>query len=305
MLLRLAHTISLHHLNTGLYYPYSKPNNIIKYINTQSNHPPSSIKNTVKNISNRLSRNSANEEIFNAAIEPYKAALKDSGYKQTLKYDNNVKNVTKPTRRKRKRKITWYNPPFALNVKTNVGATFLQIIKECFPPNHKLHKICNKNTLKLSYRTTSNMNKILRKHNHKVLKDHQELMYPNPHQDLHCNCQRSRKAECPMPGRCAVTNVVYRATITRLDNNQVETQTGCTNNFKKRYGQYLHSFKNRDANHTCLGKHIWEKLKSVNPPIPYQISWDIVTRAAPFNTSTGYCDLCTEEKYRIMFEPGV
>ena len=88
-------------LNTGLYYPYSKPNNIIKYINTQSNHPPTSIKNTVKNISNRLSRNSANEEIFNAAIEPYKATLKDSGYKQTLKYDNNVKNVTKPTRRKR------------------------------------------------------------------------------------------------------------------------------------------------------------------------------------------------------------
>ena len=107
-----------------------------------------------------------------------------------------------------------------------------------------------------------------------------------------------------MPGRCAVPNVVYRATITRLDNNHVETQTDCTNNFKKRYGQYLHSFKNRDANHTCLGKHIWEKLKSVNPPIPYQISWDIVTRAAPFNPSTGYHDLCTEEKYRIMFEPG-
>ena len=31
--------------------------------------------------------------------------------------------------------------------------------------------------------------------------------------------------------------------------------------------------------------------------------WDIVALAAPYNPATGYCDLCTEEKYRIMFEP--
>ena len=31
--------------------------------------------------------------------------------------------------------------------------------------------------------------------------------------------------------------------------------------------------------------------------------WEIVARAAPYNPATGYCDLCTEEKYRIMFEP--
>ena len=43
------------HLNfkTGKYHPYMKPNNTIKYINTQSNHPPSTIINTVKNISNK------------------------------------------------------------------------------------------------------------------------------------------------------------------------------------------------------------------------------------------------------------
>ena len=288
-------------LNAGKYHPYMKPNNIIKYMNTQSNLPPSTIKNTVKNISNRLSRNSANEEIFNASIAPYKEALKTSGYKQNLKYDKNARNVKKHQGRRRKRRITWFNPPFALTVKTNVGANFLQIIKECFPPNHKLHKICNKNTLKLSYRTTNNINKILRKHNHKVLKDHQELMYPNPKPNLHCNCQRSRKAECPMPDKCAVKNLVYRATITRLDDNTVKTYTGCTVSFKQRYGQYLSSWKNRDANHTTLCNEVW-KLKDAG--IPYQIAWDIVARAAPFNPSSGYCDLCTEEKYRIMFEPG-
>ena len=137
-------------LNRGTYHLYMKPNNILKYINSQSNHPQASVKNTVKNISNRLSRNSANEEIFNASVEPYKKSLSHSGYEQQLKYDKNAKNVTINPRRKRGRKITWYNPPFALNVKTNVGATFLQIIKECFPSRHKLHKICNKNILKLS-----------------------------------------------------------------------------------------------------------------------------------------------------------
>ena len=71
-------------------------------------------------------------------------------------------------------------------------------------------------------------------------------------------------------------------------------------------GTLIYQNKNQnldiDANHTCLCNHVW-KLKSSTPPIPYNIVWDIVARAAPFNPATGYCDLCTEEKYRIMFEP--
>ena len=220
----------------------------------------------------------------------------------TLKYDQNARIVNNKNRRNRKRRITWFNPPYALNVKTNVGATFLKIIKECFPQNHDLHKICNKNTIKLSYRTTNNMNKILTKHNQKVLNDHQKQMYPQQNTDLHCNCQSSRKANCPLPGRCSVTNLVYRASITRLDNNTTKTQTGCTVDFKHRYGQYLYSFSHETANHTCLCNHVW-RLKSSTPPIPYNIVWEIVARAAPYNPATGYCDLCTEEKYRIMFEP--
>ena len=154
----------------------------------------------------------------------------------------------------------------------------------------------------MSYRTTNNMNKILTKHNQKVLNDHHRQMYPQQNTDLYCKCQVSRKANCPLPGRCSVTNLVYRASITRLDNNTTKTQTGCTVDFKQRYGQYLHSFSHENANHTCLCNHVW-KLKSSTPPIPYNIVWEIVARAAPYNPATGYCDLCTEEKYRIMFEP--
>ena len=35
-------------------------------------------------------------------------------------------------------------------MKTDVGANFLKIVKECIPSNHKFHKICNRNTLKLN-----------------------------------------------------------------------------------------------------------------------------------------------------------
>ena len=71
-------------------------------------------------------------------------------------------------------------------------------------------------------------------------------------------------------------------------------------------GTLIYQNKNQnldiDANHTCLCNHVW-KLKSSTPPIPYNIVWDIVARAATYNPATGYCDLCTEERYRIMFEP--
>ena len=59
-------------------------------------------------------------------------------------------------------------------------------------------------------------------------------------------------------------------------------------------GTLIYQNKNQnldiDANHTCLCNHVW-KLKSSTPPIPYNIVWDIVARAATYNPATGYCDL--------------
>merc|ERR1711983_510990 len=86
-------------LNTGTYHPYMKPNNTIRYINNSSNHPPATIKNIAKNINNRLSRNSANEDIFNASVQPYKKALEESGHKAKLKYNTNAKIVNNRNRR--------------------------------------------------------------------------------------------------------------------------------------------------------------------------------------------------------------
>ena len=67
----------------------------ILYIHTSYQHPPfppSTLKNIGKNINNRLSRNLANEAIFNASIQPYKEALESSANKFKLKFDPNAKN---------------------------------------------------------------------------------------------------------------------------------------------------------------------------------------------------------------------
>ena len=96
----------------------------------------------------------------------YEEALKQSGYKDfNLKY-NSEKQLPK---RNRKRKIIWFNPPFSKNVSTNIGKQFLDLIKKHFPPQNRLHKIFNRNTLKLSYSCTKNMGNIVKSHNKTIL----------------------------------------------------------------------------------------------------------------------------------------
>ena len=90
------------------------------------------IKNIPKNVNNRLSRNSANQNIFEEASDVYQEALDASEFNFKLSYDQNVRNVANRKNRNRRRNITWFNPPYSSNVKTNIGKLFVQMIKECF-----------------------------------------------------------------------------------------------------------------------------------------------------------------------------
>ena len=138
-------------LNTSAYKPYTKPGNVIQYVNRQSNHPSSVLRNIPAAINKRLSNISSDKRAFVSAIPPYQEALTKSGYDYKLNYN------PQPSKRaiNRNRNVRWFNPPFNLKVLTNVGHKFLRIIDECFPPHHCLHKIFNRNTLKLSYSTMS------------------------------------------------------------------------------------------------------------------------------------------------------
>ena len=153
-------------LTDGSYKPYMKPNNKLSYVHQQSNHPPALLKNIPLNINKRLSNISSSKEVFDESIAPYQQALKESGYDHKLTYNP---EPTPRTKRKRKRNITWYNPPFDSNVKTNLGRKFLRIVDKCFQKKHPLYKIFNTHTLKLSYSCMPNMKSIISSPNKHVV----------------------------------------------------------------------------------------------------------------------------------------
>ena len=154
-------------LNSGVFKPYMKPNNSPQYINRKSNHPPSIIKSIPEAVNKRLSSISQNEEVFNAAKAPFQESLTNSGFEHELKYQQPSSQNKKNKNRSRNR--TWFNPPFSQNVSTNVGAKFLKLIDSCFPPQHPLAKIMNRNTVKVGYRCMPNMSQVINNHNTKIL----------------------------------------------------------------------------------------------------------------------------------------
>ena len=156
------------------------------------------MKNLPKSIQIRLSNNSVNEETFKEAAGPYNATLKENGHNYTLKYtpnhnrhENNkatetqerkntmkrsqsIPDAKKRGKNTRTRKITWFNPPFSMNVATNIGKNFLSLLNECLPKNSKLHKIINKNTIKLSYSCMASKEQKIDNHNRKIMSNGRE-----------------------------------------------------------------------------------------------------------------------------------
>ena len=118
-------------LNSGKYFPYRKPNDKPIYVNTKSNHPPTILKQIPSMISTRISKLSCDKDEFLKSKPFYDNILKKSGYNEGLTYNP---NANKPHKRKRQRKIIWYNPPFSLNVKTNIGRRFLLLLKKTLHP---------------------------------------------------------------------------------------------------------------------------------------------------------------------------
>ena len=213
-------------LQTSTFRPFIKPNTVPLYIHCKSNHPPSVIKNIPDAINKRLSKMSCNEAVFNAAIPAYQEALDKSGYQHKLEFDPEAgKNNSKG--RNRKRRICWFNPPYNLNTKTNIGQIFLNLIEKCFKSGHPLQKICNRNTLKLSYRCTPSMSAVISARNAKLL-----APPPAPERKM-CSCTGDNP--CPLGGKCLSESLVYKTTVIQQISKKINTYIGLTcNTFKKR-----------------------------------------------------------------------
>ena len=169
-------------LTTGKYQPYNKPDNNPLCINFLSNHPLNIIKNLPDNISQRINTLSVDETTFNKSKGLYNNALAKSGFKHkiTSQKQQNISTVTNNTKN-RKRKIIWFNPPFSLNISTNIGKKFLGLLGKDFPKTHHLHKLFNRNKVKVSYSFLPNFKSVIYGHNKNILNEQEK---PSP-----CNCR--------------------------------------------------------------------------------------------------------------------
>ena len=275
-------------LEANEYRPYRKPNDFPVYINVKSNHPPNIIKQIPKMIEQRLSSLSSNEKVFEESKAIYVTALKNSGHASNLTYNPNPQ--WKHKKRRRKRNPIYFNPPYSENVKTNIAAKFLNLVKKCFHKKHPLYKIFNRSKVKVSYCTMNNMKRHISKHNAKICRKKEKTNAQS------CNCRR--KNECPMDGQCLEKSVVYQANVSCDNPNIVKTYVGQTEGtFKKRFGGHKHSFKNPNAPSTTLSTHIWKcKNSNLNP----KIKWSIKAKAHAFSSGSKQCDLCLTEKVLIL-----
>ena len=282
-------------LINGTYKPYKKPNDDIVYINANSNHPPNIIKQLPNNISKRISDISSNREIFEKAAPVYNKALRDAGHTQQIHYIPPTADIQNSGEKRRKRKIIWFNPPYSKSVQTNVARKFLLLIDKHFPKKHKLHKIFNRNTVKVSYSTMQNFERLIRSHNHKILNPQEQDI-----DDQKCNCRR--KELCPLQGNCLIKQVIYRGEVVNSSNEDTNNYIGLTeHSFKDRLYKHRNSFKYRNkVNSTELSKHIWDlKDKQIEN---VEIQWSILDRAPAYKNGTKHCDLCLTEKFHIIYQ---
>ena len=276
-------------LENDKFFPYRKPNDTPLYVHRESNHPLNILKQLPKMTSERLSNLSCNEDEFKKASVDYQNVLKNSGFRDKMTY-------TRPNRthkRQRNRKVIWYNPPFDLQVKTNIGKTFLQILDRNFPPHHRLHKIINRNTVKISYSCMPNMATHISSHNRKILQETKKLQHPNPRT---CDCQVADNY--PLDGNCKQSAVVYQADVTpEVDSER--NYIGLTEGpFKERLSDHQTSFKyERFKNKSKLSSYIWE---TKNEKREYIIKWSVIRKSTPYKAGSNKCNLCLWEMFYIM-----
>ena len=139
-----------------------------------------------------------------------------------------------------KKKIIWFNLPYGKNVTTKVGTFFLIWIVKHFPQHHNLHNLFNRNNVKISYSTLSNIKSMINAHNRKIL-------YPSPTIGRRtCNCINI--PQCLLQQKYLSNNSLNQANIAQIAENP-ETKIYyniCETIFNLSYANH----KNRSATET-------------------------------------------------------
>ena len=177
----------------------------------------------------------------------------------------------------------------------NVARTFLNIVRKHFPANGKFSKLYNKNNVKASYSCMPNIACVIKSHNSQILNSAKHATPPR------CNCQKSRKANCPLGGgECTVENIVYAGTVTTPADEEGKVYLGASGpSFKLRVSNHNKAFTHECyRKDTKLSGHIWNLKESGESR--YNIKWSVVRRTHGYNRVSKTCDLCLSEKLEIL-----
>ena len=211
------------YLTNGAYQQYKKPNDFLLYVNTSSNRPTQVIKHLPISINKSLNEKSLSKEIFNETNSEYETDLKKSGYHNgELKSHKEEQNNQK---RKRSRNIIWFKPLLNKDVTKNVAKTFIYLLDKHFPKSRKLHKICSKNTVKVSYCYTESLCCIIRSHKKDVINGKKAGI-------VKCSCRN--KSLCPRDSNCQQNDVIYKCIVSTCVNPDKVHLGTAEGDFKKR-----------------------------------------------------------------------
>ena len=276
-------------LNNGSFKPYHKPDDIIQYINKESNHPPSIIKLLPASIEKGLSNNSSDEKIFKEAAIYYEDTLNKAGYLNKLVYHTPSASNQENKNKNRQRNVIWYNPPYSKSFTTRIGQSFLHLLDTHIPKNHIFNKIFNRNIVKkyrkteiqkVSYSSMQNIKAIINNHNMNILHQNNEIKNE-------CNCRN--KKYCPLSGKCLSSNIVYQGKINSSQPNCNDKGYfgGTEKSFKDRFYNHTKSFTHEDyVNDTELSKEYWDiKMNNFIP----KVTWSIVRECPPYSLSKRKC----------------
>ena len=121
--------------------------------------------------------------------------------------------------------MIWFKTPFNKDVSTNVAKELLDLLDKHFQKSVKLHKIFNRNNVKVSYSCTENMNGITNSHNKKVTTQN-TIITPS------CIC--TSKEECPLESQCRLENIIYKCVVS-TSVNENKAYLGRAKEFKQRF----------------------------------------------------------------------
>ena len=157
----------------------------------------------------------------------------------------------------RKRKGIWFNQPYSMNLETNIGKTFLKLVKNHFLRNNSFYKTFNKNAIKISYSCMRNISSIIVSHKKSILRPKGT--------EYSWTCRN--KESWHLQNQCLTPKVIYEATVVNNGDDEKLIYFGASDTtFKERYHHHTRDFnQERYSKCTELLKYIWQLKRKKNP----------------------------------------